>query len=458
MATAARPAARASSVVSDARSIARLGSPLLVNNLAVAGMALADTLMAGQLGPTPLASVAVGASYYNFFLYTGLGVLMALGPTVAPVYGAGGSEAIGRYLRQGVWLALLIGVPLVAGLWLVRPVLVLIGTDPTVIPAASGYVHAMSAGLPALLVFLSMRFVSEGVGRTAPIMTTAVAGLAVNVFGNWVFMYGKLGAPALGAVGTGVASAITMWVMAGVMRWQMSRQRFYRPFALFGRFEPPDLSRLKEILALGLPICGSVLSEAALFVAAGLMMSTLGARASAAHQIALSYASLMFMLPLALHSATTIHVGHALGRGDPRAGRRAGYTGIALCGALMLLSAVVIALGHRQIAALYTTDTGVRVLASQLLIMAGLFQVSDGLQVGGHGALRGFRDARVPMLLSFACYWLIGFPLSLGFGLWRGGGPTYIWFGLIVGLTASAVAVNWRFVRVANHRVREAGL
>jgi MATE family, multidrug efflux pump len=457
MSTAARYATRASSALSDARSIVALGSPLLVNNLAVSGMALADTLMAGRLGPTPLASVAVGASYYNFFLFTGLGVLMALGPTVAPVYGAGGSEAIGRYLRQGVWLALILAVPLVAGLWLVHPVLVLIGTDPIVIPAASGYVHAMSAGLPALLVFLSLRFVSEGLGRTAPIMTTAVAGLAVNVLGNWVFMYGRLGAPALGAVGTGVASAITMWVMAGVMRWQMS-QRFYRTFALFGRFEPPDLARLREILALGLPICGSVLSESALFVAAGLMMSTLGAHASAAHQIAISYASLMFMLPLALHSATTIHVGHALGRGDPRSARRAGFTGIALCGALMLLSALVIALGHRQIASLYTTDAQVRVLASQLLLMAGLFQVSDGLQVGGHGALRGFRDARVPMLLSFACYWLIGFPLSVGLGLWRGGGPAYIWFGLIVGLTASAIAVNWRFALVARRRLSEAGL
>jgi multidrug resistance protein, MATE family len=440
----------------DAGAISRLAAPLLVNNLAVAGMALADTLMSARLGPLPLASVAVGVAYYNFFLLTGLGVLMALGPTVAPVYGAGGTRAVGEYLRQGVWLALALALVLVAGLWLVRPVLEAIGADPRVIPDAVGYVHAMSVGLPGLLLFFCMRFVSEGLGRTTPIMTTAVFALAVNVVGNWVFMYGKFGAPALGAVGTGVASAVTMWSMAAVMHATLSRGRFYRPYALFAKLEAPNTARLREILALGLPICGSVLSEGALFVAAGLMMASLGAGASAAHQIAISWASLMFMMPLALHSATTIHVGHALGRGERAAARRAGFTGVLLCGALMAVSALFIAIAHAPIAGLYTDDPDVRALASQLLVMAGLFQVSDGLQVGGHGALRGYRDARVPMLLSFAAYWLIGFPLSLVLGHARG--PVYVWVGLIVGLTASAIAVNLRFLVISRRSAPAARL
>jgi len=158
-------------------------------------------------------------------------------------------------------------------------------------------------------------------------------------------------------------------------------------------------------------------------------------------------------VPMALHSATTVHVGHALGKGDPRAARFRGLVGIALCAALMLVSALVIAVASRGIARLYTRDPGVLGLASGLLLLAGAFQVSDGLQVGAAGALRGFKDARVPLVICVLSYWGVGFPLAFGLGIGRGLGPAGVWYGLIAGLTVCALALNWRFLRISS-RVR----
>jgi multidrug resistance protein, MATE family len=259
-------------------------------------------------------------------------------------------------------------------------------------------------------------------------------------------MYGHFGMPALGPVGTGVATALVWWVMFFALLVHVARHRFYRPYAILRRLERPNLVRCREVLALGVPISGSLVAESGLFSTAGLMIGTLGATLVAAHQIALNYAVFMFMAPMALHSATTIEVGHALGRGARSDARRAGLTGIALCGALMLLSSLVILVARDEIAALYTDDAAVRPLAASLLLLAGVFQVADGLQVGASGALRGFKDARVPLLISVLCYWGIGFPIAFGAGVYAHVGPAGVWYGLIAGLIACALLLNLRFL------------
>jgi MATE family multidrug resistance protein len=287
-------------------------------------------------------------------------------------------------------------------------------------------------------------------------MFTAIVGLASNVIGCYVFMYGKLGFPALGAVGTGVSNALVMWIMFVVMLRYVRRHRVYRPLGLFSHFDWPRPRVLREILTLGLPIGGAVLSEGALFVAAAFIMGTMGTTVVAAHQIALNYAALMFMIPLSLHSATTIHVGHALGRGDFARGRFAGFAGIAMCGGFMACSALVILFFGPEIAALYTEDPAVRTLAAGLLLMAAIFQISDGLQVGGAGALRGFKDARVPMLLNLLAYWGVGFPLAYGLGVVADLGPKSVWVGLIAGLTVCALLLNVRYYWISGRAVRQA--
>jgi multidrug resistance protein, MATE family len=442
--------------LSDARAILRLGGPLLVNNVAIAGMGFTDTVMAGRLSAQDLAAVAVGSAFHIFFYLAGLGTLMALSPLVAHAYGASQDKRVGQLTRQALWLSQFIAITLIVPMLFVKPILVAIGIAPEIVPKAQGFVYAICCGLPAIMAFLALRFVSEGIGWTRPIMLTALVGLVSNVIGCYVFMYGKLGFPALGAVGTGVSNAVAMWIMFVVMLAYVRRHRRYRPFELFAQFDAPRLGALREILSLGLPFGGAVLSEGALFVAAAFIMGTMGATVVAAHQIAINYAALMFMIPLSVHSATTIHVGHALGRGDVAHGRFAGFTGIAMCGGFMACSALVILVLGPQIAALYTGDTAVQTMAAGLLLMAAIFQISDGLQVGGAGALRGFKDAHVPMLLSLLAYWGVGFPLAYGLGVVAGLGPRFVWVGLIAGLTVCALLLNLRYYWISGRAVRPA--
>lgn len=432
----------------DAAQILRLSGPLLVNNLATAGMTTADTVMAGRLGAVELAAVALGANYVGLFYLGGLGLLMALSPTVAHAVGGGRDLEAGAYFRQALWLSLAVSALVLVGLAFVEPVLLAVGTAAEVAALAARYVGAVAFGVPAMFAFLALRFSSEGIGWTRPILFTAVLAFAVNVLGNWVFIHGHFGMPRLGAVGCGVATALTQWLIFGVLFTYVRRHRVYRRHAPLARFEGPDLARLREILALGLPICGSVLAEGALFSSAGLMMGGFGATVIAAHAIAINYAALMFMVPLSVHSATTIHVGHRAGAGRWREARDAGNTGAFICVATMAVSALVLLAARGPIAALYSEDAAVIALAAALLQFAAIFQVADGLQVGMAGALRGFKDARVPMVLCVVAYWGLGFPLAWGLGVAAGQGAPGVWIGLIAGLFAAAslLTLRWRWI------------
>jgi multidrug resistance protein, MATE family len=440
----------------DASRIARLAAPLLVNNLASAGMSFTDTVMAGRLGATELAAVAVGANYCNFFFLAALGLMMCLSPLAAHAHGGGRYDEVGAYFRESWWLAALISIVSVAGLLLAGPVLTAIGIDADVADLAARYCMAMACGAPASIGFLAMRYTSEGVGWTRPMLIRALLGLVANAIGNYMFMYGEWGMPALGAVGTGVSTALVQWLVFASMWFYMAYHPVYRPYRLWARIERPNFTRLAAMLRIGLPISGSVLAEGALFVSAGLMMGALGAQQMAAHAIAINYASLMFMVPLSVHSATTIHVGHSLGRSDFSGARRAGWVGIGVCVASMTLSAAVLLMARYGIAALYTDDSAVLPLAANLLVFAAAFQIADGLQVGAAGALRGFKDTRLPLLINLFGYWVIGFPIAYYVGVERGAGADAIWLGLIVGLFVCAVLLAWRYVWLTRYAPRRA--
>jgi MATE family multidrug resistance protein len=432
-------------IAADAGAIARLGGPLLVNNLALTGMSFTDTVMAGQLGARDLAGLAVGAAWYNLFFFIGLGALMAIAPTVAHAYGASDSAAVTRLARQSWWLVIGLSMLLMFGMGQASWGLPAVNISAEILPVAIGYAEAINWGMPAMMAFLSLRFTSEGLGHTRPIMYIALGALVFNVFGNWVFMYGKFGMPALGAVGCGVASAIAMWLMFIAMFLYMRRNSVYRPFSIFHRIDRPDSQVIGQLLRLGVPISGSILAEGGLFVAAALLMGAMGAVTVGAHQIALNFAAFMFMMPLSISSATTIHVGHTLGRGEPVHARTAGFVGIGMCVAVMTVSACGIVLWNEQIASLYTRDAAVHSLAATLLLAAAVFQISDGVQVGTAGALRGFKDTAVPMALCWFSYWAVGFSLAYVLGVQRALGPIYVWLGLIAGLTVCAVLLMLRY-------------
>lgn len=436
-------------------ALLRLAGPLIVNNLSIAGMQAADTVMAGQIGAASLAAVAVGGSVWFFGFTIALGMLMAISPIAARHFGAGNPGLIGRYTRQGIYLALTIGIALCFLVYeFVPPLLEALGIDTEFRDVTVGYVKAIVIGGPGIFMYLALRFTTEGIGMTRPIMYISVLSLVTNVFLNWVFMFGHLGAPAMGAVGCGVASAVTMWLICIVLVVYMAVHPAYRDLQIFSRFAPPRPSALREIVGLGFPIAVMITAEAGLFNAVSILMGTLGAAIAAAHQIAINFASTMFMIPLALSSATTIRVGHALGSGNAQAARRIGWLGILLCAGFMTFSAAVLLIFRDGIVGLYTNDTTVISVAVSLLLMAAVFSVVDGIQIGAAGALRGYKDTRVPMIINTFAYWVLAFPLAYAAAVRLMLPPSRIWGGFVLGLSVAAVLLSWRYSHVSRNMPR----
>jgi len=264
-----------------------------------------------------------------------------------------------------------------------------------------------------------------------------------------VFMYGHFGFPALGAVGTGLATAVTEWLLFAILWRYVKTHAVYAPFEPLRRREPPRIAKLREITRLGAPIAGSLLMEGGMFNAAALLLASFGAAVISAHAVAINYAALMFMIPLSLASATTIHIGHQLGAGDTAGARRGAFTGVAMGVGVMLVSALVMLVARDGIAGLYSGDAGVAAIASGLLVYAAAFQIADGAQVCTAGALRGYKDARVPFVANLFAYWVIGFPLAWWLGVHEGLGAPGVWIGLIAGLFVVAALLGWRLVVVA---------
>jgi MATE family multidrug resistance protein len=437
------------------KPLLRLGGPLIVNNLAVAGMQFADTVMAGQLGADALAAVAVGGSVWMLGFSFCLGLLMAISPIAARHFGAGDHGLIGRYTRQGVYLGLCLGIPLiVVAQFAVEPLLILIGIDPEFRQLTVGYVGAIMFGAPGIFIFLTLRFTTEGIGHTRPIMYTSMFALTCNVFLNYVLMFGKFGAPAMGAVGCGAASAITMWLVALALGTHMFFSAHYRPLEIFSRVAPLRMSVLKEIARLGVPIAITITAEIGLFSAVSILMGTRGTEITAAHQIAINFSATMFMIPLAMSSATTIRVGQLLGAGKKQQARFGGAVGIGLCAFFMGLSAIFLLIFRDTVVDMYTDDAAVKGIAISLLLMAAIFQIADGVQIGAAGALRGYKDTRVPMAVNMFAYWVLAFPLAFLAAITFKAPPNYVWGGFVLGLGTAAILLSWRYNRLSKAHLK----
>ena len=325
----------------------------------------------------------------------------------------------------------------------------MIGIDAEFRDLTVAYVKAIMFGAPGILIFLALRFTTEGIGRTRPIMFTSIFALSCNVFLNYVLMFGKFGAPAMGAVGCGAASALTMWLVALALATHMYFSRHYRPFRIFASVAWPRLSIMKEIVSLGVPIAGTITAEAGLFSAVSILMGTRGTEITAAHQIAINFAATMFMVPLGLSAATTVRVGQLLGAGEPQQARVSGAVGIAMCAAFMCASALFLLIFRNAVVDLYTDDAAVKGIAISLLLMAAIFQVADGVQVGAAGALRGYKDTRIPMAINMFAYWVLAFPLAFLAAVTLQARPAFIWGGFVVGLGTAAVLLSWRYNRLS---------
>lgn len=430
----------------EIRDTVRLALPLIAGQLSAVGMNVIDALLAGHLDAHTLGAVAVGTSVWALALVTAIGVMMALPPSVAQLAGANRRDEIAPLFRQALWLAAMLGAALFFAVRYGGPCLVgLIGVDRALQADTAGFLRAIAWGAPALAGYFTLRGVSEGLALTRPTMYFGLLGLVLLAPLGWSLMYGKFGLPALGAVGCGAATAAVLWIQFfALLTWVLLRPP-YRNLGLFTCFDPPRPAALVELLRIGVPMGITLLMEGGLFVAVALAISTLGETVVASHQVALNVAAVAFMVPLGLAMAITVRVGYAAGRGDDEGVRYAGFVGIGLTLATQLVSSLVMLIAPHAIAALYTRDAAVVALAAQLLVLAGVFQFSDGIQVAANGALRGLKDTRVPMLVTTLAYWGIGMPAGVWLAFRAGLGARGMWMGLIAGLTAAAVLLFLRF-------------
>ena len=435
----------------ELRAMVRLAVPLVLAQLAAIGSNVIDALLAGHVSAHVLGAVAVGASLWSLAIVSGIGMMMAVPPWVAQLDGAGRRLEVGAVFRQALWLAIGIGLLLWLALRHASPLIELMGVTPSLRHDVQAFLLAISWGAPALTCYFALRGLSEGLSMTRPSMIFSLGGLALLVPLGYVLMFGKLGIPPQGAHGCGLATAIVLWLEMLGFGLYVVCHRNYRGLGLFDRFEWPHLQRIGALAHVGLPMAITLLAEAGLFVATALIISSLGEDVIAGHQVAINIASLFFMIPLGLAMAITVRVGNAVGRGDARGVRYAGMCGIGLTLATQLLSAGLMLCFPRAIASLYTNDPKVIALAVQLIMLAGLFQFSDGIQVASNGALRGLKDTRVPMVITLFAYWVIGMPVGWWLTFHQGMGARGMWMGLIAGLSVAAVLLFVRFWRSAWH-------
>ncbi|MFC3609595.1 MATE family efflux transporter [Stutzerimonas tarimensis] len=450
--------ARLGRVRAELRALFLLALPIMIAQLAHTAMGFVDTLMAGRVGPHDLAAVALGNSLWVPIFLLMTGVVLATTPKVAQRYGAAQHEAIGPLVRQALWMGLGIGSLCAALLWNAEPVLDLMGVEQSLVEPTMAYLRAVALGFPAVALYQVLRSYSDGLGHSRPSMVLGLLGLLLNIPLNYIFIYGKLGVPAMGGVGCGWATALVMlFMLLGMLFWTR-RAAYYKPSRLFARFDWPHLPTLRSLLAIGLPIGIAVFAEVSIFSVIALLIAGLGATVVAGHQIALNFTSLIFMIPLSLGMAVTVRVGQALGRQKPRDARFVSGLGMVLALGYACCSASLILLFSEPIARIYTTDLEVIAIAATLLFYAALFQFSDGVQVIAAAALRGFQDTRVTMLLTLLAYWGVGLPLGYVLGLtdWLGeaSGPRGLWQGLIGGLTCAALMLSVRLARSARREIR----
>ncbi|WP_341503878.1 MATE family efflux transporter [Gallaecimonas sp. GXIMD4217] len=429
-------------LLQEAGRLSRLAGPILIAQLAQTLMGFVDTIMAGQVSATDMAAVAVGSSLWFPPALFILGVAMALTPMVANHHGARDDGPIAGIVQQGAWLALGITLLVVCLAPLTPRVLDAMDVDTALAAKTELYVYFVCAGLPAFALYNVLRNYIEGMSNTVPTMVVGFLGLLVNIPANYVFIHGLFGMPALGGAGCGLATALVMWVMLLVLTGYTLLARRYRHIGLFARLHRPDPQVIRHLAAIGLPMALAIFFEVTLFAVVALLIAPLGPVTVAGHQVAMNFSSLVFMFPMSLALAVTIRVGHTMGEGSPDGARRACYAGLALGQLVAVTSCTLTWLFRDQIAAIYTDDVAVLALATQLIMLAAVYQLSDAFQVVSGGALRGYKDSQALFYITFVAYWGIGLSTGYVLGLtdWliEPMGPHGFWIGFIAGLTSAA--------------------
>jgi multidrug resistance protein, MATE family len=432
-----------------------LAAPVVMAELGWVTMGIVDTVMVGGLGADAIGAVGLASMLFLAVAIFAMGLLLGLDPLVAQAYGASRLDECHRWLIDGVWLCVIIAVPVIAGLLGLTASLGRWGLPAEVLRLTRPYLQILTWSLPPLLLYVAFRRYLQGLGIVRPVMVALIVANLVNAVANWMLIYGHLGAPAMGVRGSAWATLaarvfMAAWLFVVVLRSDGDREPRLRDTS-FGL----DFARQRRLFALGLPAAGQAVLEVGVFAAATALAARVSAHALAAHQIALNMAAFTFMVPFGLASAAAVRVGHAVGRRDPRGITGAGWTAIGIGVTFMTTAAIVFLTLPGPLIRAFTADPDVVRTGVALLFVAAVFQLFDGLQGVTTGVLRGLADTRTPMIWNLVGHWLFGLPLGYVLCFPAGLGVVGLWWGLSAGLMVCGLALLIVWIRAATVLQRE---
>jgi len=422
-----------------------LSFPIVVGQIGQLLMSVVDNIMVGKVGVQALAASSIANALFTLVMVVGFGISLAITPLTAIALGQGKDKECGVILRQGLILNLFCGIVL-CGITLVLAECIRFMNQPMdIVAPAALYMKVLGFSLIPMMIFQSYRQFAEGVSFLKPAMIITLLANLINIFVNWVFIYGNLGAPAMGLTGAGFATISSRVFMAILLVIVVIKSQYLKRFDPTLNYRKIDFFIMKKLLKIGIPGGCQYFFEVSAFAASSIMIGWIGATELAAHQIALNLASISFMVALGISSAATIRVGNAVGKNDISATRTAGFSATILC-AVFMASAGLFFIQFRQVLpGFYLLETKVIEMASAVLIIVAIFQISDGTQAVGLGILRGITDMKIPTLFTFAAYWLLGLPSGYILAFKFDMGIMGVWYGLLVSLTISACLMIMRF-------------
>ena len=434
----------------EIRPLLFLALPLIAAGLAQMGMDVVDTLMMGRLGPNTLASGALGSAIFGSLLMMSIGIISAVGVLAARAYGAENLPRIEKIVRQGLWAALVLSVPVALIMWFAPWFLQKIGEDRAIIAGTSAFLHGLVWGVFPGLAFMTLREFVCALSRPRIVMIISALAIPLNALFNYILMYGKWGFPVLGIAGIGISTSLVEWIIFAAIAVYITRSHIFRHYKVFAVFEWLDKHLLKEILSIGTPLAILYGFEVGLFSVTTLMMGFFGPIALAAHLIALQSTSVAFMLPMGISQATSVRVSLAMGAKKRTRAKHAAYAGIVLGLGSAAIAACCFWLIPKPIIALFLDlhapqNQAVVKLTILFLSIAAIFELMDALQVIMTGILRALKDTVMPMLLGLLSYWCVGLSAGYGLAFSLNLGGTGLWWGLAIGITVSAILLLWRF-------------
>ncbi|MDP4086826.1 MAG: MATE family efflux transporter [Bacillota bacterium] len=427
--------------------------PILITQLGMFSMVFFNTIMSGKYNPSDLAAVAIGSSIWNP-IFTGLsGILLAVSPIAAQKYGERKNEEVSEVLSHGIYIGFIIAIfVIILGCFLLNPILHVMNLQERVRNTVYHYLVGLSFGILPLFIYNVLRSFIYALGKTRIVMFILLFSLPINLFLNFVFIFGKWGFPELGGAGAGYSTSITYWVIAGITIFIVKSQKPFIHYSSLSNFKKFSFEKCVEILKIGVPMGLSIFFETSMFAVVTILISKFNITTIAAYQSALNIVSFLYMIPMSISMAQTVLVGYEVGAGRNRDARTYSWLGIILAIFIALITGLLVVFFRYQVAGFYSNETAVIHLTAQFLIYALFFQLSDATQVTAQAALRGYKDVNISFIMTLIAYWLICLPIGYILANYTNLGAPGYWIGLTFGLLSAGICLSCRLIYIQKRK------